>query len=135
MALSKKENIISWVFQVVAAVILLQTLFFKFTGAAESIYIFTTLGVEPWGRFATGIAELAAGILLLIPRTASVGAVLALGIISGAILSHLAVLGIAIEEVGDSGELFVLALVVLVSSAVVAFIRRRELLVIGEKLG
>ncbi len=133
MALSKKENIVSWVFQVAAALILLQTLFFKFTGAEESVYIFTTLGVEPWGRIATGLAELAASILLLIPRTASVGAVLALGIVSGAILSHLAVLGIAIEEVGDGGELFALALVVLVSSAVVAFIRRRELPILGEK--
>lgn len=133
MALSKKENIVSWVFQVVAALILLQTLFFKFTGAEESVYIFTTLGVEPWGRIATGLAELAASILLLIPRTASVGAVLAMGIVSGAILSHLAVLGIAIEDVGDGGELFALALVVLVSSAVVAFIRRRELPILGEK--
>ena len=133
MALSKKENIVSWVFQVVAALILLQTLFFKFTGAEESVYIFTTFGVEPWGRIATGLAEIAASILLLIPRTASVGAVLALGIVSGAILSHLAVLGIAIEEVGDGGELFALALVVLVSSAVVAFIRRRELPILGKK--
>ena len=133
MALSKKENIVSWVFQVVASLILLQTLFFKFTGAAESVYIFTTLGVEPWGRIATGLAELAASILLLIPRTASVGAVLALGIVSGAILSHLAVLGMAIEEVGDGGELFALALVVLGSSAVVAFIRRRELPILGGK--
>ncbi len=133
MALSKKENIVSWVFQVVAALILLQTLFFKFTGAEESVYIFTTLGVEPWGRIATGLAELAASILLLIPRTASVGAVLALGIVSGAILSHLAVLGMAIEEVGDGGELFALAFVVLVSSTVVAFIRRRELPILGGK--
>ena len=133
MALSKKENIVSWVFQVVAALILLQSLFFKFTGAEESIYLFEQLGVEPWGRIATGLAELAAGILLLIPRTASVGAVLALGIVGGAILSHLTVLGIVVQD--DGGSLFVLAIVVLVSSAVVAFIRRRELPIIGEKLG
>ncbi len=133
MTLSKRENIVSWVFQVVAAVILLQSLFFKFTGASESVYIFSTLGVEPWGRIATGLAELAAGVLLLIPRTASVGAVLSMGIVSGAILSHLTLLGVAIEEIGDGGELFMLALVVLVSSVIVAFIRRRELPLIGQR--
>lgn len=131
MALSKKENIISWVLQIAAAVILLQSLFFKFTGAEESIYIFSTLGVEPWGRIATGIAELTAGILLLIPRTASIGAVVALGIVSGAILSHLTVLGIVVQD--DGGSLFMLAIVVLISSAIVAFIRRRDLPILGEK--
>lgn len=133
MALSKKENIVSWVFQAVVAVILLQTLFFKFTGAAESVYIFSTLGVEPWGRIATGLAELIASVLLLIPRTASLGAVLAMGIVSGAILSHLTVLGIVVQD--DGGGLFMMALVVFVSSAIVAFIRRREIPLIGEKLG
>lgn len=131
MALSKKENIVSWILQVAAAIILLQSLFFKFTGAEESIYIFSTLGVEPWGRIATGIVELAAGLMLLIPRTASVGAVLSLGIVSGAILSHLTVLGIVVQD--DGGTLFVLAIVVFISSAIVAFIRRRELPVLGEK--
>ena len=131
MALSKKENITSWVFQVVVAVILLQTLFFKFTGAEESVFIFSTLGVEPWGRIGTGLAELTASILLLIPRTASVGAVLALGIVGGAILSHLTVLGIVVQD--DGGLLFMMAIAVLICSAVVAFIRRRELPIVGEK--
>ncbi len=131
--LAKKQQATAWVFQIVAAVILLQTLFFKFTAAPESVYIFSTLGVEPWGRIATAVAELVAGVMLLVPRTAALGAVFSLGIISGAIMSHLTVLGIALTAVGDNGTLFALALVVFVSSAIVAFIRRAQLPIIGER--
>lgn len=132
--LSKKENIVSWVFQVLVAVIFLQTLFFKFSGAAESVYIFSALGVEPWGRIATGIAEFGAAILLLIPRTSALGALFSLGIISGAILSHLTVLGIALPDIGDRGELFGMAVVVFIGSAIVLFIRRKALPILGAKL-
>ncbi|HEV2764489.1 MAG TPA: DoxX family protein [Pyrinomonadaceae bacterium] len=117
----------SWFLQAVVAVILLQTLFFKFTGAPESVYIFSTLGVEPWGRIASGVFELIAAALLLYPRTVATGALLSLGVISGAIFSHLTRLGVALPAVGDRGELFALALVVFVGSAVVLVIRRREL--------
>lgn len=130
--LTKKQNITSWIAQVVVAVILLQTLFFKFTGAPESVYIFEQMGAEPWGRIASGIAELIAGVLLLIPATAAIGAVLALGIISGAILSHLTVLGIVVQD--DGGTLFILACVVFVGAAIVAFLRRRQLPIVGSKL-
>jgi uncharacterized membrane protein YphA (DoxX/SURF4 family) len=91
--LSKPQVGLSWVLQFAAAGILLQTLFFKFTGAEESVYIFTTLGAEPWGRIGSGIVELIASVLLLVPATASPGAVMALGLMAGAILSHLTVLG------------------------------------------
>ncbi len=111
--------------QLVAAVILLQTLFFKFTGAEESVWIFSQLGAEPWGRLGTGALELVAALLLLVPRTAALGAVLSLGLISGAILGHLTVLGVVVH--GDGGLLFALACVVFVGSAGVAFLRRREL--------
>jgi hypothetical protein len=131
MELSKRLKVLSWVLQIIVAVILLQTLFFKFTGAPESVYIFSKLGAEPWGRIASGVFELIAAALLLIPRTVVAGAVLALGVISGAIFSHLTVLGVALTEVGDRGELFALALVVLVGSAAVLFIRRRELPFVG----
>ena len=70
--------IFAWICRIVAAAILLQTLFFKFTGAAESIYIFTKVGLEPWGRIGSGIVELIAAILILIPRTTWLGAGLAL---------------------------------------------------------
>jgi hypothetical protein len=69
-SLTRAANISSWVGQITAAVILGQTLFFKFTGAPESKYIFTTLGIEPWGRIGTGILELITVVLLLSPRTA-----------------------------------------------------------------
>jgi hypothetical protein len=116
---------LSWTLQVLVAGILLQTLFFKFTGAAESVYIFSTLGLEPWGRYASGIAELIAAGLLLVPATAAVGAVLSIAVISGAIVSHLTVLGI--EVMGDGGLLFGLAVVVLIASLGVVWLRRREL--------
>ena len=134
MELSKRMKVLSWGLQAVVAVILLQTLFFKFTGAPESVYIFSKLGAEPWGRIASGVFELVAAALLLFPRTVVFGALMALGVISGAIFSHLTKLGVALTEVGDRGELFALALVVFVGSAVVLFIRRRELPFVGAVL-
>src|SRR6184192_3355769 len=85
MELTKTQSITSWILQLIAAVILFQTLFFKFTGAEESKYIFQTLGMEPWGRISSGFAELIATVLLLVPRTVTLGALLSLGVISGAI--------------------------------------------------
>ena len=134
MELSKGLKVLSWGLQAVVAVILLQTLFFKFTGAPESVYIFSKIGAEPWGRIASGVFELVAAALLLIPRTVVVGAVLSLGVISGAIISHLTQLGVALTEVGDRGELFALAVVVFVGSAAVLFIRRGELPLVGPLL-
>ncbi len=124
MPMSRGQRTASWCLQVLAAIILLQTLFFKFTGAEESVYIFTTLGAEPWGRIGSGVVELVAAVLLLVPRTVVWGALLALGTISGAILGHLTKLGIALTPVGDRGELFVLALVVFVSSLGILSLRR-----------
>ena len=134
MELSKRMKVLSWVLQAVVAVILLQTLFFKFTGAPESVYIFSKLGAEPWGRIASGVFELVAAALLLFPRTVVFGALMSLGVISGAIFSHLTKLGVALTEVGDRGELFALALVVFAGSAAVLFIRRRELPFVGAVL-
>ncbi len=124
----------SWVLRAAAAAILLQTLFFKFTGAKESIYIFSTLGLEPWGRIGTGVVELVASVLLLIPRTAVYGAAVSLGVISGAIMSHLTKLGITLPAVDDKGELFALAVVVFVCSAAVLFLHRDEIPIIGPAL-
>lgn len=130
---SKARNAVDWTCRIVAAVILLQTLYFKFTAAPESVYIFSRLGLEPWGRIGSGIAELIASVLLLVPRTTAVGALLALGIISGAIVSHLTVLGIVVMD--DGGELFGLAVVVFVCSAVVLSLHWRELPVVGARFG
>ena len=134
MSLSKGLSITSWILQLVAAVILFQTLFFKFTGAKESIYIFSTVGMEPWGRIGSGVVELIASILLVIPATVTVGAIIALVTISGAIFFHLTKLGIALPAVNDRGELFALAVVVFVVSLAILFIRRTEIPVIGNRL-
>lgn len=124
---SKAFFVASWLLRGVAAVILLQTLFFKFTGAKESVYIFSTLGAEPWGRIGSGVIELIAAALLLWPRTVVFGAALSLGVISGAILSHLTKLGITLPAVEDHGELFALAIIVFVCSALVLALHRQEL--------
>jgi hypothetical protein len=130
--MSKLQNLLCWACQLVAAAILLQTLYFKFSGAEESRWIFSTLGVEPWGRIASGVVELIAGLLLLHPATAVFGALLALGVMAGALVTHVFVLGIAVK--GDGGLLFGLALAVSCASLVVLWLRRAELPLIGCKL-
>jgi uncharacterized membrane protein YphA (DoxX/SURF4 family) len=128
-------TIISWGCRIAVAIILLQTLYFKFTGAEESKYIFTTLmgaEFEAYGRIGSGIIELAAAVLLLIPATAWLGALLALGTISGAIFSHLTKLGIVVKD--DGGLLFGLAIAVFVASAFLLLVHRKELPLVGAAL-
>ncbi|CAM3396316.1 DoxX [Flavobacterium longum] len=120
-----KTNIFSWLLRITAAVIFLQTLFFKFTASEESVYIFSTLGMEPFGRIGSGVAELVAAILLLVPRTTLYGALLGLGIMAGAIASHLFVLGIEVKA--DGGLLFVLAVVSFVCCAILAYLNKKDL--------
>ena len=121
-----------WLMRLVVAAILLQTLFFKFTGAPESVFIFETLGAEPYGRIGSGIMELIASVLILVPSTVALGALLAVGLMVGAIGSHLAVLGI--EIMGDGGLLFALALIVLFSAAVVLVAFAGTLPLVGPTL-
>lgn len=113
-----------WVLRIIAALIMLQTLFFKFTAAEESIYIFSKLGMEPWGRIGTGILELIASLLILYPKTTAIGALLAIGLMGGAIFFHLTKLGIAVKN--DGGQLFIYASIVFVFSAVLAFVYRTD---------
>src|SRR5215471_15224963 len=128
----KAFKITSWILRGIAAVILLQTLFFKFTAAKESVYIFSTLGLEPWGRIGSGVVELIASILLLVPQTVVYGAIVSLGVISGAIFFHLTKLGIALPLVDDHGELFALAVVVFVCALAILIMHRQELPFIGR---
>jgi hypothetical protein len=130
MGTCKIKTIISWMLQVTVAVILFQTLFFKFTGAEESVYIFTTLGIEPWGRVASGMAELLAVVLLLVPRTVTLGALLSLGVISGAIVSHLTRLGIVVKN--DGGLLFALAVFVFACSLAILVLRRQQIPILSR---
>lgn len=135
----------SWACQIVAAIILLQTLFFKFTAAPESVYIFTKLGtfvhtyipfasisaVEVSGRIGSGIMELVAAVLLLTPRFVWAGAILAMAATGGAMLSHLTFLGIEVQ--GDKGLLFALAIIVFITSAIALYLHRGQIPVFGKR--
>jgi hypothetical protein len=138
-SLTRTQTTASWLLQLAVAGILLQTLFFKFTGAEESVYIFSSVGkfvgvsaVEPWGRIGSGVLELIASILLLIPATASLGALLSIGVMAGAVVSHLVILGVEVK--GDGGLLFGLALAALTGSLIVLILRRGQIPVIGRYL-
>ena len=119
------KNILTWIVKLTAVVILLQTLYFKFSGAEESVYIFETLGIEPFGRIGSGIAELIASILILIPRTTLLGALLAFGTMLGAIFSHLFILGIEVK--GDGGLLFSLAIITFICSLYLIYINKNKI--------
>src|SRR5258706_9163932 len=114
-----------WGARLVAAIILLQTLDLKFTASPESVYIFSTIGMEPWGRIGVGVVELIAGVLLLLSATAWLGAGLALGLMAGAIGMHLTVLGIEVQ--GDGGQLFIYALVVTFCSVFVLMVNKEKI--------
>ncbi len=122
---------LSWALRLIAAGILAQTLYFKFTGAAESRYIFSTLGIEPWGRYGSGFVELIAVVLLLMPRTAALGALLGLGVISGALVSHLTQLGIEVQ--GDGGLLFYLAVAVFICCLGILWLHWDQVRMLAQK--
>jgi putative oxidoreductase len=126
------KNISSWILRIAAAVILLQTLYFKFTGHPESVELFTKLGVEPWGRIGTGVVELIASVLLLLPSSVFIGAFLGTGLMAGAILSHLTVIGI--ESKGDGGQLFTLAIIVLVCCLVLLVLHKQQGFVLYKRV-
>ena len=119
------KAIILWMLRLLAAAIMLQTLFFKFTASPESIYIFSKLGIEPWGRIGTGVMELIASILILIPKTTGIGALLGIGLMGGAIFFHLTTLGLVVQD--DGGLLFIYALLVFISCSILAIVYRRDL--------
>lgn len=126
-----KSNKIILVLRIAVAIILIQTLRFKFTAHPDSIYIFETVGLEPLGRIGIGILELIAGILLLIPKTVWAGATLTLGLIGGAIMMHLTQLGIEVK--GDGGVLFYTAVLTFILSAIILFNQRKAIPFIGKK--
>jgi len=129
-SLTKAQKIASWLVRLTAAVILLQTLFFKFTGAPESVYIFTKVGLEPWGRYGSGVVELIAAILLMSSCHCWLGALLALGMMGGAIMSHLTKLGIVVQN--DGGLLFALAITVAVCSLITLALHRRQIPIVAK---
>lgn len=117
-------NIAPWLLRAIAALIMLQTLFFKFTGHPESVGLFTELGVEPWGRIGTGIFELIASILILIPAVSFLGAALGVGLMTGAIGAHLTVLGVAY---GGDPLLFIYAVIVFIACLILLYLDREKI--------
>ena len=128
----KIATLFYWAMRLVAAIIMFQTLYYKFSGSEESVYIFTTVGMEPWGRIAVGVMELIAAVLLLLSPTTWVGAGLAFGLMIGALGMHLTILGIEVK--GDGGQLFLYALIVAVCSAVVLYYDREKVLSFLKKI-
>ncbi|APY09584.1 DoxX family protein [Winogradskyella sp. J14-2] len=127
-----KSDKIILVLRIAVAVILIQTLRFKFTAHPDSVYIFETVGLEPYGRIGVGLLELVAGILLLIPKTVWAGALLTLGLIGGAIVMHLTQLGIEVN--GDGGVLFYTAIITFILSAIILYYFRKYIPILGKKL-
>jgi uncharacterized membrane protein YphA (DoxX/SURF4 family) len=129
------KTIFTWILRLIAAVIMLQTLFFKFSASDESVFIFSKLGMEPWGRIGTGVLELIASILILWPRTTHLGALLGLGLMAGALFFHFTSLGIVVKD--DSGQLFVYALLVFLSSLALLVIYKNRVFPLSSlrKLG
>ena len=119
------------VLRILIALILIQTLRFKFAAHPDSVYIFSIVGLEPVGRIGIGVLELIAGVLLLVPKTVWAGAGLTMGIIGGAIMMHLTQLGIAVN--GDSGVLFYTAVFVFVVSSIILWNYKKDIPVIGRK--
>lgn len=120
-----KTSILIWIVRVTATIILLQTLYFKFTGAEESIYIFSALGIEPYGRIGSGIVELITCVLILIPGTTLWGALIGAAVMLGAIFSHIFVLGIEVKN--DGGLLFTLAIIVFICCLALIYLNKSKI--------
>ena len=118
--------------RILIAVILLQTLRYKFTAHPDSVYIFSQVGLEPYGRIVIGVLELISAILILIPQTIWLGAGLTLGIISGAIIMHITRIGIEVNN--DGGTLFYMALLIFILALTVLWKNRKNIPIIGKSL-
>jgi len=116
--------IVIWILRLVPAIILLQTLYFKFTAHPESVKLFTEIGMEPYGRIGTGILELIASILILIPRFTGYGAILGLIMMTGALYFHLTKIGIYFN--GDP-LLFIYAVITFICCAILIFVYKKQL--------
>ncbi|GLU44558.1 DoxX family protein [Allomuricauda sp. NBRC 101325] len=121
----KTKSIFHFILRLIPAIILLQTLFYKFSAAPESVYIFETLGLEPYGRIGLGVAELIIAILILVPKTTWLGALMGIGIMGGAVASHLFKLGIVVQN--DGGTLFILAVVTLLSCIALVWLNKSKI--------
>jgi hypothetical protein len=108
---------ISFTLRLLVAIILLQSLYFKFGSHEQAIHIFSTLGVEPWGRFLLGGIELVLAIAILLPTTKSIANTLTGMLMIGAVGAHLFTpLGIVVRWNGqnDGGQLFIMGVAVII---------------------
>ena len=120
----KKTSLLSFVIRIAISLIYLQTLYFKFTAHPDSVYIFSKLGLEPYGRIGIGMLELIVAILLVLNKTKLLSIIVSLGIITGAIASHLLVIGITIKE--DHGGLFTLAIIIFTLNIVLIYLHKTD---------
>lgn len=118
--------------RIIVAVILVQTLRYKFLAHPDSVFIFAQAGLEPGGRIVIGFLELIAAFLIIFPRTVWLGAGLTLGVISGAIFLHLTKIGLVVK--GDGGALFYTAILIFVLSAIILWHERKKIPLVGDKL-
>jgi len=121
----KNSLLLFWSARIIAAVIMAQTLYFKFSASEESVFIFTTIGMEPWGRIAVGVFELVASVMILIPALVWIGSLLAIGLMVGAVMMHATLLGIEVKD--DGGQLFIYAVVVLLCSVYAFWVSRKSI--------
>jgi len=119
------KNYLSLALRIIVAVILLQTLRFKFLAHPDSIYIFTQVGMEPWGRIGIGVLELIASILLFLPKKIWMGAGLAAGLMAGAVMMHLTMIGVEVK--GDGGALFYTAIATLILSLMILWGKKKDI--------
>ena len=130
--MTKTNVFFYWLVRILAAAIMMQTLYFKFSGAPESIFIFSQVHMEPWGRIGVGVLELIASVLILFNTTAWVGGMLALGLMGGAIMMHLTILGIEVRD--DGGQLFLYAIIVAVCSGIILFYNKARIIDLTKNL-
>jgi hypothetical protein len=130
--MKNSKTLLYWAVRLLAAVIMMQTLYFKFTASEESVFIFTTVGMEPWGRIGVGVLELVASVLILLNTTAWLGAILALGLMGGAIMMHVTQLGIEVK--GDGGQLFLYAIIVAICSIAILLFNKEKILLLVKRL-
>lgn len=128
----KTKQIVFVLLRIVPAIILLQTLYFKFSAAPESVFIFETLGLEPYGRIGLGIVELITAMLLLVPQTTWIGALLGMGIMAGALFSHITTLGVVVQD--DGGTLFIMALITFLCCLALAWTQRDQIPLFKDNL-
>jgi len=115
-SIAKIMNAVLWVLQIAAAGVFLMVGFLKLSGNAQLVGLFQAIGLGQWFRYLTGTLEVAGAILLLIPRTSGLGALMLVGVMVGAVMTHLFIVG------GSP----LMAIILLIVTGLVAWGRRQR---------